>query len=266
MNELVIYHANCLDGLGAAYAAYTVFGENAKYVPAHYGNEPPDVAGKDVTIVDFSYPREVLIEMYNKANSILVIDHHKTAQDSLADLEFAKFDMSQSGAVLAWRYFQPLLPVPQALRFIQDRDLWEFELEDTKAFCAGVHQYLNGDFRKLDMSDENVKTIIQNGQTLLAEFNNNVTNLEKQKHEVTLLGIKGLAVNANSMFASELGNRLAKESKTFGLVYSYSGESKRWIYSLRSIGDFDVSEIAKTFRGGGHKNAAGFNSSELFGF
>ena len=28
--------------------------------------------------------------------------------------------------------------------------------------------------------------------------------------------------------------------------------------SLRSIGDFDVSEVAKRLGGGGHKNAAGY--------
>ena len=28
--------------------------------------------------------------------------------------------------------------------------------------------------------------------------------------------------------------------------------------SLRSVGDYDVSAIAKTFGGGGHRNAAGF--------
>jgi nanoRNase/pAp phosphatase (c-di-AMP/oligoRNAs hydrolase) len=30
------------------------------------------------------------------------------------------------------------------------------------------------------------------------------------------------------------------------------------VFSLRSIGDFDVSEIAKQYGGGGHKNASGF--------
>jgi nanoRNase/pAp phosphatase (c-di-AMP/oligoRNAs hydrolase) len=30
------------------------------------------------------------------------------------------------------------------------------------------------------------------------------------------------------------------------------------IFSLRSVGDFDVSAIAKIYGGGGHKNAAGF--------
>lgn len=34
-------------------------------------------------------------------------------------------------------------------------------------------------------------------------------------------------------------------------------------FSLRSRGDIDVSEIAKKFGGGGHKNAAGFQLKTL---
>ena len=37
-------------------------------------------------------------------------------------------------------------------------------------------------------------------------------------------------------------------------------------YSLRSKGDFDVSELAKRHGGGGHKNAAGFQSPALLFF
>ncbi len=35
------------------------------------------------------------------------------------------------------------------------------------------------------------------------------------------------------------------------------------IYHLRSKGEFDVSEIAKGFGGGGHRNSAGFTVAEL---
>jgi hypothetical protein len=36
-----------------------------------------------------------------------------------------------------------------------------------------------------------------------------------------------------------------------------------WQFSLRSVGDFDVSEVAKRFGGGGHKHSAGFKISVL---
>jgi len=50
---------------------------------------------------------------------------------------------------------------------------------------------------------------------------------------------------------------LAKESGTFGATY-YQDSNMQIHFSLRSIGDYDVSKIAKQFGGGGHRNAAGY--------
>jgi hypothetical protein len=44
------------------------------------------VTGLDVAIVDFSYKRPVMVELASKAKSILVLDHHKTAQADLDGL------------------------------------------------------------------------------------------------------------------------------------------------------------------------------------
>ena len=64
--------------------------------------------------------------------------------------------------------------------------------------------------------------------------------------------------NAPYSFASEVAGEIAGQDGTeFGACY-FEVEQNRFQYSLRSRGDFDVSEIAKKFGGGGHKNAAGF--------
>jgi nanoRNase/pAp phosphatase (c-di-AMP/oligoRNAs hydrolase) len=62
-------------------------------------------------------------------------------------------------------------------------------------------------------------------------------------------------VNAPPMYSSDIGSIIAKE-KVFGGTYYDTATHRE--FSLRSVGDFDVSEIAKSFGGGGHKNAAGF--------
>lgn len=261
---MVIYHAHCLDGMGAAYAAWLKFGDAAEYVPATYGQEPPDVSGKDVYILDFSYPRDVLLAMMEKANCVVVIDHHKTAQQALSDLEFAIFDIEQSGCVLAWKYFFPGNPAPCALIYIEDRDLWQFKWEDTKDFCTGLRATIKDDFKHIGECDAD--EMIALGEKLNAEFENQVDALLKIAHELTIDGLTGLAVNANGMFASELGNRLALKSErdSFGVTYYYDGNIKMWKYSLRSIDTGpDISIIAKKYGGGGHRNAAGFVSATL---
>ena len=75
--SLCIYHGNCADGFGAAWVVRKALGD-IDFHAGKYQAPPPDVTDKDVVIVDFSYKRPVLLEMAAKANSILILDHHKT--------------------------------------------------------------------------------------------------------------------------------------------------------------------------------------------
>jgi hypothetical protein len=80
--DTVIYHDNCADGFGAAWACWMRWRNACQYVPASYGQAPPyaEVAGKNVLIVDFSYRRSVLEEIGGQAASVVILDHHKTAK------------------------------------------------------------------------------------------------------------------------------------------------------------------------------------------
>lgn len=140
---ICIYHGNCADGFGAAWAVRKALGD-IEFHPGKYGEVPPDVEGKDVVMVDFSYKRPELLTMAEKANTILIIDHHKTAAENLVDLPhnvICKFDMEHSGAVLAWNYFFPEESPPPLLLHIEDRDLWRFSLENTRQIQANVFSY-----------------------------------------------------------------------------------------------------------------------------
>src|SRR6478736_8978193 len=97
--DLCIYHSPCYDGFTAAWVVRQAF-PDAKFIGANYGDEPPDVRGKEVIVVDFSYPRDVLERMHEQAKSLLVLDHHKSAEKALEGLYYAKFDMSRSGAMM----------------------------------------------------------------------------------------------------------------------------------------------------------------------
>lgn len=259
---LVLYHANCLDGFGAAYAAWRKFGDIAEYIPVNYGQEPPDVTDKIVFIVDFSYSRDTLFSMKEKCKDVVVLDHHKTAQTDLDGVPFALFDMEKSGCQLAWEYFHPGFNMPTALFYIKDRDLWQLTSPLTEPFCQALRDTVDMDFESWDKvirSNEKVYDLTKQGHTLMAVFERELDDIEKNAHPESLGGVKGLACNANSRYASKLGNRLAAKSGTFGVSYYFNGAQNKWICSLRSIGDFDVSEIAKQYGGGGHKSAAGFS-------
>ena len=265
---LILYHANCLDGFAAAFAAWVKFGDTAEYIPVNYGDEPPDATEKEVYILDFSYKRDILLRMEAKAKFLIVLDHHKSAQEDLSDLLFAVFDMNRSGCVMAWEYFHHSYS-PSGLLMIQDRDLWQFKIPGTKAFNAALRAFIEPTFSAWSAvlsSGINTTKLIERGQDLLEVFDKDVLEIAKRKHKITLSGYEGLACCATPKYASELGNKLALESGTFGAVYSFDGGRKEWQFSLRSAGEFDVSAIAKDFNGGGHKNASGFATKQLLTF
>ena len=259
---LVIYHKNCLDGFGAAYSAWLKYGDLAEYIPYTYDMPAPtNIQGKTIFILDFSFPKEVLVEMSKTAQLVTVIDHHKKSIDDLIDFNTTLYDINlilddtQSGCVLAWNYFHPENNVPELLYHIQDRDLWVFELQNTKEIAASLW-HKPREFKLWDnlMVQEDIDNLIAEGKTIQRVQDKQVEDIAIKAHKVKLNGMQGYAVNS-CIHHSSLGNILADRHNTFGVVYFYDG---KWRYSIRGTGKVDVNEIAKQFGGGGHKNAAGW--------
>lgn len=262
MKTLVIYHANCIDGFTAAWCAWRKFGHVAEYIPAKHGDPPPDVTGRDVFIVDFSYPRETLLRMYSAARSLRVLDHHKTAETDLAGLHFCTFDMNFSGAGLAEAEFtQDKGPL---VAYVQDRDLWRFALSQSKEINAWIGS-LEHSFQEWSRADAalyaSFDTCAAHGSALLRAVDRYVLEMAKQAQRITFADHPDIpVVNAPYINTSELVGHLA-ESALFAVGWFQRGDGK-YQYSLRSRGDFDVSELAKRFGGGGHRQAAGFTVDE----
>lgn len=145
MKTYVLYHGNCPDGFGAAFAAWLRFTDDAEYIPVSYGKPPPEIEqGSDVYILDFSYPRAVLERLgCEVCNSLVVLDHHATAQQDLEGLPGCYFDMNKSGAVMAWEYFHKgvFSEVPEFFQYLQDRDLWQFKLPMSREVSMAVRSY-----------------------------------------------------------------------------------------------------------------------------
>lgn len=271
MKKLCIYHGNCDDGFGAAYAVWKKFGEdNVEFYPATHDDAPPNVTGRKVIIVDFSYKRPVLEEMLTLCTSMVLIDHHKTAEADLTGLVDPKltlvFDMTHSGAMLTWNYFFDV-PAPELLAYVEDRDMWWKKLPMSEEVTIALRTYpQNFEFWD-DVADENkeirVNSIPQlqsEGMVLLRYYRSIIDNM-KQKPDIRgIMGYKVPVMNAPFFVASDLANDLAIGHPFAVTYYIYGGKYR---YSLRSAPDgIDVSEIAKKFGGGGHFHAAGFGSKE----
>lgn len=257
-NPLVIYHARCMDGMTAAWAVWKALGAG-DYVPATHGDAPPEVDGRDVVVVDFAYSRPVMEDILKRARSLRVLDHHKSAEADLAGLPGTTFDMQRSGAGLAWDWFHPGHPRPMLVNLVEDNDLWHHALPGSREFQLRLEiEPMN--FEAWDriggMSAHEIEALVAEGRILKRAFDLEVAELLKNSYPVTLGNEAGIAVNAVHRYASEVGHHLAALSGTFGMVwYLFNGRLK---VSLRSSGDYDVSELAAQFGGGGHRNAASF--------
>lgn len=287
---LIIYHDNCADGFGAAWAAYKKFGaDGAEYLPMNYNDPrvsaahdeltfPTDVTERDIYILDFSFPDDVMCALNTacmlSGATMYVRDHHKTHFEQLG-LDPAKphadsgdnydliLDPDKSGCVLAWELFHPDVAVPEMLLLIQDRDLWKWEMGGTRDFAAALRSEPFS-FMAFDYAHEHVTDMMVQGAYMNILFEQQLEDITARPVPVRLYvgnyAHVGLSVNCTPQFASEGGNELAKKSGTFGMTW-YAGERGQVFVSLRSIGDYDVSAIAKAFGGGGHKNAAGFKTT-----
>lgn len=265
---LILYHANCADGFCAAWVAQRKFGDRADYLPVNYGQEPPVVAGCNVYILDFSYKRPVMEAMRKSALTLVVLDHHKTAQ---AELEgFGQtgpyeetnvccvFDMNKSGGRLAWEYFFPGMPSPWLVDYTEDRDLWRWNLPESRAVSAALASLpaTFKDWNILHAEHHSLARLMQEGKAILRYQSQQIESQCQNAVEIEMDGHKVLTVNA-TMLISEITGKLA-EGRPFGTSYFLRGDGKK-VWSLRSRGDgVDVSEIAKRRGGGGHRNAAGF--------
>ncbi len=292
---LCVYHGFCDDGFAAAWAVRRALGEDrVEFYPGVYQKEPPDVTGRDVIMVDFSYKRPVIDRMIAQCATLLILDHHKTAAEDLAGLPPAGvsfhewgqtlraapgrvvgclFDMERSGAGIAWDFFMDVAHgaavdrgEQEFIDYIQDRDLWRKALPEGDQFTIALRSYPQ-DFQTWDaIIARGVPRLIEEGRPLWRYYRARIDELKTQGYMAEIGFDRGDApdevftcaiANAPYFAASELAGELAeRDGAQFGACF-FERADGMWQYSLRGRG-FDVSQIALRFGGGGHAGAAGF--------
>lgn len=287
--DICIYHAPCQDGFTAAWAIWRRW-PSAEFVPGIYGEAPPDVAGKRVLIVDFSFKKDALLEMGKRARSIIILDHHKTAKEDLGAFpppEFggtwadnnsddwdigldmglpvwARFDMNKSGAMLAWEFAHPGIAPPEIVQHVQDRDLWRFKLPNTREIAATLFSEpydfeLWSEYAEEIEQPETRSQVVGQGAAIERKHHKDIAELLGLTARRMVIGGHSVPVaNLPYTMSSDAANTLA-EGEPFGACYFDNGSGKR-VFSLRSKeGGADVSAIAAAYGGGGHARASGFS-------
>ena len=261
---LVIYHSNCADGFSAAWCFWHRYGDACDFHPGVYGQQPPDVTDRCVYLVDFSYKRDVVMQMLDTAAHVTLIDHHKTAIEDLKGIESEKFsavtDLNRSGATLAWNFLFPDESRPLLLGHVEDRDLWRFKLPGTREIQAFVfaHEYTFELWDKLMAADQvELLKMTAAGAAIERKHHKDVAELVAVcKRRMVIGGHDVPSASLPYTLTSDAGHLMA-QGEPFAACYWDTDEHR--CFSLRSTdAGLDVSEIAAQYGGGGHAKAAGF--------
>lgn len=287
-DTVVLYHKGCNDGLASAWAAWTAFGDKASYLPYQYGDEWPwQCKGMHVVMVDLSITAEQYAKIADDIKSLIIIDHHKTAEDlqhrfmsvksfdaymgkrlTTWDIPLIYFDLAECGAVLSYRFFTdcmelPLEQMPMALQLVNDYDLWKHKLADSKAFNAwmrNVDVSIASFNTQVSFGDSVSEKVLEIGEALLGYDQSIAKSVVKNyvRKCITNRGVTYALVNGPHHLRNEISDILKDE---YDFVVVYNQRTHKTIVSLRGNGSkvIDLSAVAKKYGGGGHHDSASFS-------
>ena len=275
--DVCIYHGNCADGIGAAFPFWMenkkkIEEENFFFIKGIYGKPPPFSSFKDknVVIVDFSFSEENTIELCKNAKHVLILDHHITAIEKLAglmcDIENLEciFDVKRSGAQIAWDYVYPSEKRPWFIEYIADRDLWKWELPDSKEINNALYTFGYNTWEKMEILLEmrDMPPLILEQGKIISQLR--LIKIEKAVRYAPIRKFEGYDVcllSGDAELRSEMGNVacLTRECD-FAAFWRYNEEEGQFFISLRGSKtcSIELNKICEKYGGGGHRLACGF--------
>jgi uncharacterized protein len=285
----IIYHDNCIDGFTGFYLFMKTDAWEPKPIvypdQPHSKNVPPDIAGKNVIIIDVAYSPEILREIMKLANKFLFIDHHVTLYEDIKNFKLKKnqeivYDKNHSGASLVWNHFFGGKNMPKFVMYVEDNDIGAWKYEETLPFIAAleVEFKLDPNFENLRrwdalLEDVFVDRLVESGEKyeiyknyLIDRYSNKYSLMsfpgKKIAHMFPDVKYKVAVTSALCPSVSLLGKKIAQDPEVdFVMLWNYILDRKKFVVSLRST-KVDVGKIAKIFGGGGHKYAAAFSFSK----
>ncbi|MEK9160865.1 MAG: hypothetical protein AAB440_02410 [Patescibacteria group bacterium] len=260
---VILYHGDCPDGFGGAFAAWKKFGNAAEYVPIKHGRPvPKGLAGAELYFIDFVYKKPEMNQIAAEAASLVVLDHHEGVRDVVESMPHHIYDANRSGATIAWSYFHPETPVPTLLSYVEDGDLYRFALPDAHALLSYIYTepftFESWDTIASDLEKPEKRTeMIARGEVYRRHSDLIINELVNDAKLVKFEGHICYFSPTLSIFASDLGNRLARKRGPLALAVQARPDGLR--ISLRGDGSVDVAKIAQKYGGNGHPNASAFS-------
>lgn len=276
---IVFHHSKDLDGWSSGAICQFKYPE-AKLIGWDYADPIPDFEqckDQEVILIDITFPLEQIIKLSSIASTLVVIDHHisfkKEFDAAYPNYENCPFDYIYKDGVAAceigWEYMFPDKEVPYAITLLGRYDTWrqaegDWEGETLpfqyamRTYCTSPETFekslFYGDGGYLPIIDQ-LKT---EGKAILKyQEQQDMLACERSAFEAFIDGKQVICLNTRFFSSNTLKTVYNPIKHSFMVGFEFTGN--KWSVSLRSDKpDVDVSVIAKSRGGGGHKAAAGF--------
>jgi hypothetical protein len=290
----VFFHYPCNDG-ELARSIWEHFEPNSKFYKWEHSNHQNEINiinnlpdDSNIVFLDLTPHIEELSSKHN----YIIIDHHMNAIQTLLDLKldipnyniqlFGQKGFPEknnlSGCMLVWGYFTKD-KYPSVVFHVGNKDVWNFSDPNTEAYCIGFNYYLNNENNKIlfmknlliyNKDDE----IIQAGNYLINSYKEQAKTYFKDykidifnynnNNNINNINILDIRCSENILYKYLIEYTIDNFEDIDVLRILHTEKDNKKVYSLRSISDVDVSEIARYFGGNGHKKAAGYFISDIY--
>jgi oligoribonuclease NrnB/cAMP/cGMP phosphodiesterase (DHH superfamily) len=264
-HTVVLYHGNCPDGFGGAYAAWKKFGDSAEYISlSHLFPGPEAFHDADLIFIDFCFKKEVMDQYVAAARSLVMLDHHEGIEDVVRSMPEYVYDANRSGASIAWEYFHPGVPMPNLLRYVEDDDLFRFAIPESRAVISYLavqpHTFELWDAIAADLDNpEHAPAFMEKLKAYREYFDMLVEYTASRAKPIMFEGHKVYMVTVNPLkpFVSAVGNSLRTKYPPFALLaHAFPGGMR---ISMRGDGTVDLAKLAQKYGGNGHPNSSAFS-------
>ena len=268
---LCIYHLADHDGKGSAAIVGQKF-KGVEFLGLNHDMEVPvdEIKKHDkIVVCDISLPMDLMFEL-NESKDLTWIDHHVSSiEEYEKKIKEGKNEIKgvrQSGTaaiMLTWQYFFPEKEVPEGVRLLALNDI--FDLRDKKvrpfeyAFQAlGVNKPKDKSWRDLFAGKLNVDEMVKKGEAILSYIKNRNHRLCKaMSFDSEYMGYKCICANMPQGYSEFYDGVKTIKNYDFMCNFFMNGKNSWNLSFYTAKDDVDVSKIASSFGGGGHKKAAG---------
>ncbi len=274
---LCIYHLADHDGKGSA----AIVGQKFKGVEFfglnHDMEIPLDLIEKHdkIVVCDISLPLDLMFEL-NETKDLTWIDHHASIIDEYDEKvrngakEIKGLRRNGTAAImLTWEYYFPEKDVPEGVKLLALNDLFDLRDKRVRPFeyafqSMGVNKPTDKNWKDLLADKINIDEMVAKGEAILSYIKNRNHRLCKaMSFDSTYMGYKCICANMPQGYSEFYDG--VKNIKDYDFMCNFFMNGKNsWNLSFYTTKDnIDVSKIAATFGGGGHKKAAGASGLKL---